>query len=67
TSGAHGILSGTQIVAPVSVPVTLGATSLAVLGDSTAINKAPAHAPAYAPAWTATTSGAHGILSGTQI
>ncbi|MCU1562346.1 MAG: hypothetical protein JWN05_725, partial [Arthrobacter sp.] len=36
TSGADGTASGTQVVAPVTAPVTLGATSLGVLGDSEA-------------------------------
>ncbi|MBO1270018.1 DUF320 domain-containing protein, partial [Arthrobacter sp. PO-11] len=49
TTGQGGLLSGTQVVAPVNVPLTLGATSLSLLGDATAINQAPAHAPAYPP------------------
>jgi hypothetical protein len=38
TSGDHSIASGNQVIAPVTAPVTVGAVSAAVLGDSTAIN-----------------------------
>jgi hypothetical protein len=39
TSGDHSIASGNQVIVPVTAPVTVGAVSAAVLGDSTAINK----------------------------
>ncbi|MET3812359.1 hypothetical protein ABIB14_003489, partial [Arthrobacter sp. UYEF3] len=42
TSGNDGIASGTQVIAPVTAPVTLGATSLGLLGDSTATTGTPA-------------------------
>ncbi|MDQ0662133.1 hypothetical protein QFZ35_000631 [Arthrobacter ulcerisalmonis] len=66
TSGADGILSGTQVVAPVNVPISLGATSVGLLGDSTA-SAENTGAPSPAPAPAAATSGADGILSGTQV
>ncbi|MFS0718671.1 chaplin family protein [Arthrobacter sp. 1P04PC] len=73
TTGSDGILSGTQVTAPISIPVNLGATSLGLLGDSTATTggttgTAPA-APTGSTSTTGTTSttGADGILSGTQI
>src|SRR6476469_7644330 len=36
TSGNDGLLSGTQVVAPINIPVNLGATSLGLVGDSAA-------------------------------
>ncbi|WP_232481371.1 hypothetical protein [Arthrobacter sp. YN] len=70
TSGSGGIASGTQVVAPVTVPVTVGSTSAAVLGDSSATTmpaaSVPAPAPAQAPA-RATTSGGESIASGAQV
>jgi hypothetical protein len=67
TTGADGILSGTQVIAPVSIPINLGSTSLGLLGDSAATTGGNGHtAPAPAPA-TASTTGADGILSGTQV
>ncbi|MBO1269717.1 chaplin family protein, partial [Arthrobacter cavernae] len=49
TIGSDGILSGTQIIAPINIPINLGAASLGLLGQSTATNTAPAPAPAPAP------------------
>ncbi|MDQ0730056.1 DUF320 domain-containing protein [Arthrobacter sp. B1I2] len=68
TSGADGLLSGTQVVAPINIPINLGATSLGLLGDSAAsVEGAGTPAAVPAPASAASTSGAEGILSGTQI
>ncbi len=44
TSGKDGLLSGTQVVAPVTAPISLGGTSLGLLGDSAATTSAPAPA-----------------------
>ncbi|MFJ6453453.1 cell wall anchor protein [Paenarthrobacter sp. NPDC091669] len=68
TSGADGVASGTQVVAPITAPVNLGSTSVGVLGDSSATSSGTSGAAA--PAGTAggsTTSGNGGILSGTQL
>ncbi|MFC9769885.1 MULTISPECIES: DUF320 domain-containing protein [unclassified Pseudarthrobacter] len=68
TSGADGVASGTQVIAPITVPVNLGATSLGLVGDSAATTQtagAPAPAPAVVPA--ASTDGSNGIASGTQV
>ncbi|WP_157489773.1 chaplin family protein, partial [Frigoribacterium sp. Leaf44] len=69
TSGDSGVLSGTQGIVSVDVPVTVGGNAISVLGDSAA--EAPAPAPAPAPAAPvasapATTSGDDSIGSGTQ-
>ncbi len=68
TTGSDGLLSGTQVTAPISIPVNLGATSLGLLGDSTATTggTSTGTAPA-APAGSTSTTGADGILSGTQV
>ncbi|WP_045731135.1 chaplin family protein [Pseudarthrobacter chlorophenolicus] len=69
TSGTDGLLSGTQAVAPINIPVNLGATSLGLLGDSTAgTDNAPTGSPAAAASTApASTAGNDGILSGTQV
>jgi uncharacterized protein YceK len=73
TSGEDGILSGTQIVADVTAPITAGGNAISILGDSSSSSAAPAAAPVPAPAAPApaapapaTTSGLDGVLSGTQ-
>ncbi|MFP5311582.1 MAG: chaplin family protein, partial [Actinomycetes bacterium] len=66
TAGTDGLLSGTQVAAPVNLPINLGATSLGLLGDSTAGVDGNGSSAA-APAPTATTSGTDGALSGTQV
>lgn len=63
TSGDDAIGSGTQVVAPVSIPVTVTGDAISALGLSTSTGSAPA-APASAPAPAATTSGDDGIASG---
>ena len=68
TSGTDELLSGTQVAAPINIPINLGATSLGLLGDSAASVEGPDSAgTAPAPAAPTTTSGADGIFSGTQI
>src|SRR5690606_1709992 len=71
TTGEDGLLSGTQALLDVKLPVTISGTSLSVIGDSTsqsAATSAPAPAPApAAPAPApASTSGENGVASGTQ-
>ncbi|BCW67884.1 hypothetical protein NicSoilB4_26470 [Arthrobacter sp. NicSoilB4] len=70
TSGSDGLLSGTQVNAPVTAPVTLGATSLGLFGDSAAETggtPGTAAQPAPAPAPGNSTTGSDGLLSGTQV
>jgi hypothetical protein len=66
TSGSDGLASGTQVIAPVTAPVTLGATSIGTLGDSAATTEGST-APAPADTGGNTTSGDDGTLSGTQV
>ena len=65
TSGDSGVLSGTQGIVSVDVPVTVGGNAISVLGDSAAAAPAPAPAAPVASA-PATTSGDDSIGSGTQ-
>ena len=68
SSGVDGVLSGTQAVAALSVPVTLTGNSVSAVGDSSSGDSsttAPAPAPAE-PAAAPTTSGSDGVASGTQ-
>ncbi|MHC6229225.1 chaplin family protein [Arthrobacter sp. MMS24-T111] len=67
TSGNDGLLSGTQVVAPINIPVNLGATSLGLVGDSSASTQNAGAPAAPAPAPAATTTGSDGIASGTQV
>ena len=70
TSGGDGLASGTQVIAPITAPVTLGATSIGLLDDSTASTEGTTGgtaAPAPADTDGATTSGSDGLASGTQV
>ena len=70
TTGDDGLLSGTQIVAPITAPVEAAGNAVSVLGDAFAggtAAPAPAPAPASAPASApVTTSGTDSVLGGTQ-
>ena len=66
TSGADATLGGTQVIAPVAVPVTVGGNAISVLGDSTSTD-ADTTAPAGTSSGTPMTSGQGGILGGTQV
>ncbi|MET1066371.1 MAG: hypothetical protein ABWX85_15575, partial [Arthrobacter sp.] len=69
TTGSGGLLSGTQIIAPITAPVTLGATSIGLLGDSTATTRTTGTTGSTGQAATggSTTTGSGGLLAGTQI
>ncbi len=68
TSGSDGIGSGTQVVAPITAPINLGATSAGLLGDSSATNTGTGSSGTSAPGTSgSSTSGSDGILSGTQL
>ncbi|MFF2677842.1 chaplin family protein [Arthrobacter koreensis] len=72
TSGSGGLLSGTQITAPITIPVNLGTNSLAVLGEANTTSEAATPAADTATGTPAAgtepvTSGSDGLLSGTQI
>ena len=68
TTGQDGTLSGTQVIAPVTAPVNLGATSIGLLGDSAATNGGAATGgPAASSTGRSTTTGQDGTLSGTQV
>ncbi|GEP47466.1 DUF320 domain-containing protein [Microbacterium saccharophilum] len=70
TTGDGGIASGTQVIAPIQVPVDLSGLAVSVIGDSTAAGgDGPAATPAAAPpaSGVPTTSGADGVLGGTQL
>jgi hypothetical protein len=68
TDGEDGLLSGSQILPSIEVPVTVGGNAISVLGDSSSGDSAVA-APSRADAGSApaaTTDGADGTASGTQ-
>jgi len=70
TGGEDGLLSGTQLLAPVEVPVSVVGNAISLLGGSSVETPAPAPAPAEAPAPTApaeaSTDGSSGVASGSQ-
>ncbi|MGC5077180.1 hypothetical protein, partial [Agrococcus sp. DT81.2] len=66
TSGDDGVLSGTQVVADVLAPVTLGGNAVAVLGDASS-EGSTVESSSSAGSDGATTSGDDGVLSGTQV
>ncbi|MDN4642329.1 chaplin family protein, partial [Agreia sp. PsM10] len=74
TSGEDGLVSGTQAVIGLEVPVDLSGNAISILGDATttapeaapAAEPAPAPEPAPEPVAEATTSGEDGVASGTQ-
>ncbi|THE06809.1 LPXTG cell wall anchor domain-containing protein [Microbacterium oleivorans] len=69
TDGSDGIGSGTQVVAPVTVPVTVDDTAVSIIGDSTteSTDAATPAAPATGTTGTPSTDGSDGIGSGTQV
>lgn len=67
TGGEDGLLSGTQLLAPVEVPVSVVGNAISLLGSSSVEAPAPASAPAPAPAPAeASTDGSSGVGSGSQ-
>jgi hypothetical protein len=72
TNGSDGLASGTQVVAPVTAPITVGTTSLGLLGDSTATTQGDtttndSTAPAGTTTPAASTNGSDGLASGTRV
>ncbi|WP_020098328.1 chaplin family protein, partial [Microbacterium sp. 11MF] len=68
TDGSDGAVSGTQVVAPITVPVTVEDVAISVIGDSTT-ESTDAATPAAPTGTTGTpsTDGSDGIGSGTQV
>ncbi|GAA1977016.1 hypothetical protein [Microbacterium pumilum] len=69
TEGDDSILGGTQVIAPVAVPVTVSGNAISVIGDSSAASAtegAPAPGTTPPPVGGAT-SGDDSILGGTQV
>lgn len=66
TTGEDGILGGTQVIAPISAPVTAGGNAISVIGDSQSTD-ATTTAPTGSGGGTPETTGQDGILGGTQL
>lgn len=71
TSGSDGLLSGTQVNAPVTAPITLGTTSIGVVGEATAVavnrpavNPPAVNQPAGAPGSGVMASGSSMVPAG---
>jgi len=68
TSGSGGILGGTQLLADLGLPITLGGNSISVFGDASSSGaSSAASSSAGASGAGGHTAGAGGILSGTQV
>ncbi|MEU4235122.1 chaplin [Nonomuraea sp. NPDC026600] len=68
TSGKHGVLSGNQVVAPITAPINVCGNSVAVIGKAFAGCKGGASVKnGGSGAGGNTTSGKHGVLSGNQV
>lgn len=69
TGGEDGVLSGTQVLGDLGLPVTLGGNAISVLGDasSTGSETAPAGSGGSAGAPAGGTDGEDGVLSGSQV
>jgi len=70
TDGVSGVLSGTQALVEVAVPVTVTGNSVAVVGDSASTDATAPQQPAETDAATTpapVTDGADGAASGTQL
>ena len=69
TTGEDGILSGNQVLASVTAPITVSGNAVSVIGDSTVIGGSHGTTTGNGGGtWIApVTSGEEGILSGNQI
>lgn len=67
TDGENGLLSGTQVIAPISAPISVVGNAISILGISAASSgSASADPPSSAQPESAQTSGSSGAGSGTQ-
>lgn len=68
TDGSQGVVSGSQVLAPVQVPVSISGNALSVLEDAETSNvdDSSSAQPSVNDA-PATTTGSNGLLSGTQV
>ena len=69
TSGADSVLGGTQVVAPVTAPVTVGGNAVSVVGDSRSDGSTTGGSTGTPGAGQvgSVTSGADSVLGGTQV
>ncbi|SDY20355.1 Small secreted domain [Micromonospora pattaloongensis] len=72
TGGNDGVLTGTQVYAPVQVPINLCGTALGLLGDAGAVAECESgetadDAGAAAGGAAMSTGGNDGVLTGTQV
>jgi hypothetical protein len=68
TSGTDGMLGGSQVLADVGVPVTLGGNAISLLGDASSEGSATVPTGSDdADAPSGTTDGTDGTVAGTQV
>lgn len=66
TDGTNGVLSGTQVLSALGVPVTLGGNAISVLGNASSDDASTASGSATSDQ-EGSTSGTDGTLGGTQL
>jgi len=67
TDGEDGVLSGSQVLGDVGVPVTLGGNAISVLGDASSDGAGTASGSNAEGDQEGSTSGSDGVLGGTQV
>ncbi len=67
TGGEDGVLSGTQLLADLGLPVTLGGNAISVLGDASSDGASTASGSDAESDAEGSTGGTDGVLGGTQV
>ncbi|MDZ8275378.1 hypothetical protein R2Q81_05350 [Microbacterium aquimaris] len=67
TNGDDSLLGGTQVVAPVEAPVTVGGNAISAIGDSTSADATTGNSGGHGSETTGTTNGDDSLLGGTQV
>src|SRR5690606_34252194 len=67
TDGADGVLSGTQLLGDLGIPVMLGGNAISLLGDASSTGASTASAGSAAGDPEGTTSGTDSTPGGTQL
>ncbi|WJL94228.1 chaplin family protein [Microbacterium sp. ET2] len=67
TSGEDSILGGTQVIAPITAPVTVAGNAISGIGDSDSSSTTDVNTGSNGGGITGVTSGEDSILGGTQV
>ncbi|GAA1949729.1 LPXTG cell wall anchor domain-containing protein [Microbacterium aquimaris] len=67
TSGDDSVAGGTQVVAPVEAPVTVGGNAISLIGDSQSTDATTGNGGGHGSETNGTTNGDDSLLGGTQV